>query len=48
MTGLGYDTSIMMRSIPLRGFDQVGTYTKPSTFHKIVTKDILIHQPFQS
>lgn len=23
LTGLGFDTSLMMRSIPLRGFDQV-------------------------
>ena len=23
LTGLGYDTTVMLRSIPLRGFDQV-------------------------
>ena len=26
LVGLGFDTSLMMRSIPLRGFDQVSTF----------------------
>ena len=25
LTGLGYDTSVLVRSIPLRGFDQVSS-----------------------
>ena len=35
LVGLGFDTSLMMRSIPLRGFDQVSTFIIGSKPHCI-------------
>lgn len=36
LTGLGLDTTIMMRSIPLRGFDQVSLHL-PQEVHVLST-----------